>query len=188
MKPDGISNVEMKYPRHDWSNIWKCVNFKWINVNDRPIIYKYIHEIIPTNKRLAQIRCRNNSNCDTCNQEDTIKHKFYECFIIQECLCWVRRLVVYLCGINTNHEQFYRFMSFDIPKVNIKVKNTLIIIISSCIACIWYNRTNLDSIFYILKAKIIRDQKLNMKFLGDKASRAFTDNYCRDNIEFISRL
>ena len=90
----------------------------------------------------------------------------------------------YLCGINTNYEQFYQFMSFDIPKVNIKVKGTLILIISSCIACIWYNRTNLDSIFYILKAKIIRDQKLNMKLLG----RVFTDNYCRDNIEFISRL
>ena len=79
-------------------------------------------------------------------------------------------------------------MSFDIPKVNIKVKNTLIVVISSYIACIWYNRNRLESICYILKAKIIRDQKLNMKILGDKAYKIFTENYCKEYIEFINRL
>ena len=106
----------------------------------------------------------------------------------KECLCWVRRLIVYLCGINTNQESLSKFMFFDIPKVNVKVKNTLIIVISSYIACIWYNRNNLDQICYILKAKIIKDQKLNMKILGDKVHKIFTENYCKKNIEFINRL
>ena len=79
-------------------------------------------------------------------------------------------------------------MSFDIHKVNRKVKNTLIVIISSYVACIWYNRNRLESICYILKAKIIRDQKLNMKILGGKSYKIFTDNYCKENIEFINRL
>ena len=188
LKLDGISNVEVKYPGYDWLNIWKCINFKWVNMNDRPIIYKYVHEVIPTNKRLYQIRCRNNPICDSCDQEDSIKHKFYECIVVQDCLCWVRRLIVYLCGINTNQESLSQFMSFDIPKVNIKVKNTLIVIISSYVACIWYNRNRLESIYYILKAKIIRDQKLNRKILGRKMYKIFTDNYCKENIEFINRL
>ena len=126
--------------------------------------------------------------CVLCNQEDSIKHKFYDCIVVQGCLCWVRRLIVYLCGINTNQESLSKFMFFDIPKVNVKVKNTLIIIISSYIACIWYNRNNLDQICYILKAKIIKDQKLNMKILGDKVHKIFTENYCKKNIEFINRL
>ena len=95
---------------------------------------------------------------------------------------------MYLCGMNTNQESLYKFMFFDIPKVNVRVKNTLIIIISSFIACTWYNRSRMDIICLILKAKVIRDQKLNMKMLGDKAHRVFTDNYCKENIEFISRL
>ena len=46
----------------------------------------------------------------------------------------------------------------------------------------------MDIICLILKAKVIRDQKLNMKMLGDGARRVFTDNYCKENIECINRL
>ena len=76
-------------------------------------------------------------------------------------------------------------MSFDIPKVNAKVKNTIIIILSSYIACTWYNRHRLDMIVNILKAKFIRDQKFNLKILGNKAPEIFTENYCKENVEFI---
>ena len=77
---------------------------------------------------------------------------------------------------------------FDVPKVNIKVKNTLIIILSSYVACTWYNRHRLEIICNILKAKIIRDQKLNMDILGDKVQQIFTENYSKSNIEFICTL
>ena len=95
---------------------------------------------------------------------------------------------MYMCNINTDHNSFAQFMSFDIPRFEAKIKNTLTIILGSYIACTWYNRDRLEVIGYILKAKIIRDQKLNMKILGDKAVTLFTENYCKDNIEFISRL
>ena len=188
LKSDVIPNVEIKHPRYDWLNIWKNVSFRFMNVNDRPIIFKYVHEIIPTNKRLKQIRARPDSICDNCDKEDSFMHKFYECNIIQDCLCWIRRLIVYFCGINTNLESLSHFMSFDLPKVNVKVKNTLIVVMSSYIACTWYNRHRLDLLIKILMAKIIRDQKLKMKILGPKAQRIFTENYCKSHIEFITSI
>ena len=60
MDTGAVSNVESKYPNYDWANIWKNVGCRFMHVNDRPIIFKYIHGIIPTNKRLHQIRCRDN--------------------------------------------------------------------------------------------------------------------------------
>ena len=183
-----LSNVETKHPNHDWANIWRNVSFRYMHVNDRPIIFKYVHGVIPTNKKLYQIRSRNDPICDRCDKEDTIKHKFYECEVMQECLNWIRRLIMYLCNMNTSQDSLGQMMSFDIPKVNVKVKNTLIVILSSYIACTWYNRHRLELISNILKAKIIRDQKLYIKILGDKAKRTFTENYCKSNIEFISKL
>ena len=188
LKPDVISNIEGKNPGYDWGNIWKCVACKFMNVNDRPIVYKYVHEVIPTNKKLFQIRARDNPNCDHCNIEDSKIHRFYECPLMQECLNWIRRLILYLCGMNTNQESLYGFMTFDVPKVNIKVKNTIIIIMSSYVSCAWYNRDRLDIILHILRAKIINDQKIRMKILGNKAHKLFTENYCKYNIEFIKRL
>ena len=116
-----LSNIEIKNPNHDWANIWKNISFRYIHVNDRLIIFKYIHGVIPTNKKLHQIKSRNDPICDSCDKEDTIKHKFYECEIMQDCLNWVRRLIMYLCNMNTNRDSLAQMMYFDIPKVNVKV-------------------------------------------------------------------
>ena len=184
--PDITPNVQIKYPNLDWGNVWKTVNFKYLNIHDRPVIYKFIHRILPTNKRLFIIKIRNNPLCDHCQIEDTILHKFHDCQKIQNCLNWVRKLIVYLCDIYVNDLE--TLISLDLPKVNKKVKNTLCIIMCSFISCTWYNRNSIDILESILKAKIIRDQKLNMKILQDQAKDIFTSNYCITNIEFICSL
>ena len=42
--------IEIQYPNYNWNKIWKCLNFRYINIMDRCIVYKFLHEIIPTNK------------------------------------------------------------------------------------------------------------------------------------------
>ena len=186
LMPKVKPKIENEYPRYDWNNIWRIVNFKFINVNDRPIIFKYVHEILPNNKKLYQSRLRNNPLCNFCDAEDSNIHRFYYCYRIQECLKWIRKLFFYFCGMNVN--SLLKILSFDLPKVNLKVKNTLCIIISSFISCTWYNREKLESIIFILKAKIVRDQKLKLRILGDNFNKVFTENYCKSNIEFIYQL
>ena len=184
--PSSTARVESLYPLYDWSNIWSCLGFKYINVIDRPILFKYIHEILTTNKRLCEIRIKTVPLCTKCQVEDSNIHKFYYCQSVQECLVWVRRLIFYLCGMNI--DSMLKILSLDLPKVNIKVKNTLCIIICSYITNTWFNRDNTEFIVNSLKAKIVRDQKLNMKVLKDKGGNVFTENYCKNDIEFIYRL
>ena len=81
-----------------------------------------------------------------------------------------------------------KVLSLDLPKVNVKVKNTLCIIITSYITCTWTSRENIEYVTANLKAKIIRDQRLKMNILKEKAKDVFTENYCKPNIEFICTL
>ena len=79
-------------------------------------------------------------------------------------------------------------MSFDLPKIHVRNKNTLCIIISSYISCVWYNRDNLEYLTNKLKAKIIKDQKINLLVLGKKANKVFSENYCKTNVNMIYQL
>ena len=105
---------------------------------------------------------------------------------MQDCLQWMRKLIFYFCGLNLT--SLLKILSFDFPKVNIRVQHTLCIIVSSYISCTWYNRDSIESMIYIFKAKIIKDQRLKLRILGDKAKTVFTENYCKENIEFIYEL
>ena len=163
--PDIPPIVETQNPLLDWGNIWKNINFKYIDINDRPILYKYVHQILPTNKRLFNIRLRNNPLCDHCFVEDSNNHKFYDCQKVQNSLNWVRRIIVYFCDMYLN--DFSSFITLDLPKINIKVKNTLNIILSSYIVCSWYCRDDMELLEFKLKAKMIRDHKLKMGMLKD---------------------
>ena len=149
-------------------------------------MYKYCHGTLPTNKRLHQIRIRNDPLCEHCNIEDSNSHRFYQCQKVQDCILWLRKLIFYLCGINCN--DLSRILFLELPKVNIRNRNTLCLLICSYVACVWYNRGKLDQLTYILKAKIIRDQKLNLLILEQKAKRIFSENYCKPNVEFIYTL
>ena len=185
--PNITARVELLYPLYDWNNIWTILSFRFLNIYDRPIIFKYLHEILPTNKRLYEIRLRrNNSLCELCNIEDSNIHRFYYCMDVQECLSWIRKVIFYLCGMNIG--SLLKILSLDLPKVNVKVKNTLCIIICSYITAVWFNRDKKEYLLENLKAKIIRDQKIKMEILKDKAKNVFTGNYCKSNIEFIYRL
>ena len=186
LRPDIKPTVETTCTNYDWSDIWKNMSFRYINTGDRPVMYKYCHGTLPTNKRLHQIRIRNDPLCEHCNIEDSNSHRFYQCQKVQDCILWLRKLIFYLCGINCN--DLSRILFLELPKVNIRNRNTLCLLICSYVACVWYNRGKLDQLTYILKAKIIRDQKLNLLILEQKAKRIFSENYCKPNVEFIYTL
>ena len=71
--------IEEKYPLHNWGNIWKNLHFKYIPVNTREILYKYINEILPNKHRLKQIRRSVDDLCEHCNIPETNIHMLYYC-------------------------------------------------------------------------------------------------------------
>ena len=179
-------SIECLYPNFDWKNIWMNLNFRYMKIQDRNIMFKFMYEILPTNKRRTQIRQRDSPLCETCNVEESNVHKFYYCSLVQECIVLLRKLIFYICGVNA--ESLLKVLMLDIPKINKRNVNSLCVIISSYIACVWFNRDNLDSITFCYKAKFIKDHKLNMKILGAKAYEIFSDNYCLMDYGIIYRL
>ena len=186
ISPQCKPNIECLYPNFDWKNIWMKLDFKYINIQDRNVLFKYMYEILPTNKRLMQIKKRDSSLCEVCNVEESNIHKFYYCFLVQDCIFMIKRLIFYICGVN--FESLLKVLMLDIPKIDKRNVNSLVIIISSYIACVWFNREKLDTIKICYKAKFIRDQRMNMKILGAKALKIFSDNYCNLDYEIINGL
>ena len=178
--------IENLYPTYNWVNIWNQLNFRYMDLNDRNIMFKYLYEILPTNKRLAQIKQRESPMCDVCNVEDSNVHRVLYCSLVQECLIWLRRIIFYVCGVN--FESMLKIIMLDIPKIERRNVNSLCILISSYIACTWFNRKNMNNIKFCLKAKIIKDQRLKMKILKDKANKIISDNYCNLDYEILNRL
>lgn len=184
--PQCKPNIELLYPNYDWKSIWIQLNFKYINVHDRNVMYKYLYEILPTNKRRHQTRQRDSSLCEVCQIEESNIHKFYYCSKVQNCVILLRKIIFYLCGIQL--ESLLKVLMLDFPKVDKRNVNSLGIIISSYIASVWFNRENSANLIYVLKAKIIKDQRLLMKILDRKASKIFSENYCNLNREIIDNM
>ena len=53
----------------------------------KPALFEAIHDIVPTNDRLAAIRLKNTSSCARCGEPDSIQHKITEC--MEGRLIWI---------------------------------------------------------------------------------------------------
>ena len=165
----------------------KSLALRYINVNDRVIVFKYLHQILPTNQRLFQIRLRDNPACGHCTAAGTRDHLFLYCIAIQRCVKWLCKVIFYLCGINANFVNVQQFLTLDLPRVDNKVKNTLLVVLCSFISCVWLQREDLDIVINVLKSKIVTDQSIKMAILNEHFVDYFTENYVK-GVEYIHAI
>ena len=179
--------IEKLYLNFNWKNIWKNLNFKYINLNDRHVVYKYIHEILPNNKRLYNMQSRQSPNCENCNIEETNIHMFLYCQKVQECVKLIYRMLYYFCNINfENH--LLKLLFLVIPKIEQRIQNTICIVISSYISCTWHNKEDTRFLTYKFKAKIIEGHKYHKLILKEKMQNIFTENYSNLDPNIINNL
>ena len=126
-------------------------------------------------------------NCDTCEIEETNIHMFLYCYKVQECVQLIYKMLFYFCNINFK-DNLLKLLFFEIPKIDKKIQNTICIIISAYISCIWYNREDTSSIIYKFKAKIIREQKYHKLLLKENMQNIFTENYYNIDLDIINNL
>ena len=160
----------------DWKISWKCLNFKYVNVRDRDIIFKFLHGILTTKNRLFQIKKINSPLCSLCNQIENQLHMFVECEKIKNILVFFKEMLNKICNIE----------NFDLVKMlhlnckaNKKQRNTAIILTTVYIGCVWYNRANTRSIeVQTYRASIIKHNHLLQLILGDNMKKLFTEKFC----------
>ena len=171
--------IETLYSLYSWSAIWRNLSSVYILLSEREILYKYLHEIIPTNKRLKDIRSIATSKCDGCTQEETNLHFVYQCERHTGVVVWLKSLLQKYCGLS--NPQLIKLCYLCIPKMNKKSKNATIMIISTYIVCMWQARKmNMNSNAYIkyIKCKLLQKQRLIRYILGDKMENLLPANVC----------
>ena len=139
------------------------------------------------NYRLHLIGNKDSPLCTICNVSETNIHMMIYCNKIQNCMLYLCKLIFYLCDLNTG-QSIIKYLFFQFPKINKKIRNTLCIVLSSYISIIWSNREDPENLLNKFKAKILRDQRLNMLILDSKAKDIFTENYCKINMQILRDL
>ena len=175
--------VEEKYCFFNWKTIWKNVAFKLIKSDDRCILFKYLHEILPTKSRLYEIKRKLSPNCDICNIEESNLHMMYYCKDKQILVKYLKGLLQ-KCLIR-NDISMIKMLFLDTSGFHERDSNTITAIISAFICTIWYNRELTGDKINILKTNIILNQNYHKILLKEKMSKTLNNQYCKLNNTFL---
>ena len=83
-----------------WGRVWSRVASPMIDPMSRQVIWRGVHDILPTRERIKRMglsdldgRKVTNAYCNRCDLGvvDTVTHMFSECKLVREAWCWVRR-------------------------------------------------------------------------------------------------
>ena len=87
----------------NWKRSWKNLNFKFINICDREIVFKLLHGILTTKKRLYQIKLSTSPLCELCNVNEDNEHMFYRCSKVTLIRNYFIDLLRNICGVESNN-------------------------------------------------------------------------------------
>ena len=174
--------IQDKYPLYDWKYIWKNLHFKYIPVNVREIMFKYLHEILPNKHRLKQIRRSTDDLCDICELPETNIHMVYHCTGIALPKKFLNNLLTH-CRVGEIN--LLKFMFLDISKRNKKLKNTVIILTVLYISSIWYGRKNKRQILNIYTSVVLNHLNFLKKLLGDSMNNIFASELSDLRLETV---
>ena len=186
IRTEGQPRVENKNQSKKWKDIWKNLKFKYIPIHDRNIVFKFIHDIIPTHMKLYQMKLRNSPNCSFCPCEDTAIHKFYLCLKIQKAIKLVKNILEYVS--NMKFQNIEKMLYLEIPNIQNKTKNSMIIIICNFISCTWLNRDNLEYMEEKIVSKIYKEKEFLLTTLNDKSKEIFCSRYSEMDIRKLNSL
>ena len=172
-------NIETLYGIYNWSYIWKNISSVFILLTERETIYKYIHEILPTKKRLKDIRQVATSTCDYCPQEESNIHFVYQCERYADVIHWFKSTLENLTGLR--NPQFIKLSLLETPKVNKKSRNAIIMLMSTYIVTIWHARQNnmtSNVAINFMKGNFLKKKRHLMYIFGDKMQSLLPSEIC----------
>ena len=171
--------IENCYGLYNWSSIWKNISSKYILLNEREIMYKYLHEILPTRKRLKDIRVLESSMCDHCTQEESNTHFVYQCERHSEVVIWFKNLLRKYCQLD--NPQLIKLCFLVVPKIDKKSKNATIMLMSTFIVSMWQVRDsnmNQNVVKRFIKRKLFQKQQSMKYIFGNKMENILPANIC----------
>jgi len=90
-------------PGIPWRRIWTNLHSPVVPEMVKSAWFVAIHDIVPTNDRLASIHLANTSSCARCGKVDSIQHKITECMEGQLIWNWTRSILRIILRMDTRH-------------------------------------------------------------------------------------
>ena len=178
--------VEEQYSLFNWKIIWENVAFKFICSDDRSIVFKYIHEILPNKLRLYNIKRSPSPNCDTCNKEENNLHMMYYCDENKILVYFLRELLQKV--VLRNDLSLVKLLFLDTTTLRERDRNSVVALVTNYICTVWYNRGHNGNKLAILKKSIISKHRYHCTVLRDKMPKIFNDKYCQLDEEFLEDI
>ena len=82
--------IVRKYPNANWKRLWINLHATWISDAQKSALNMVIHNVTPTNGRLAAINISETNRCSTCGADDTIQHRLTQSGVSQLIRNWTR--------------------------------------------------------------------------------------------------
>ena len=177
--PDSKPAVQDKHSLN-WEKIWPRTTFKYVNLHERDVHFKYLHGILPTKLRLFQMKQINCQMCPNCNIVEDNNHMFLKCKKVKQISDYFKIILSNVCTIE--HVNLESMLYLDLKLKTKRQLNTAIILIVHYISTIWYNRgRNVEVDPTLFKARVLNHQRILSLILKDKLKHVFTEKYCNIN-------
>ena len=128
--------AELNYPLFNWKEIWTNVFNKYIEINSRVVLFKFIHEILATKERLHMLKISDEYRCINCGETENNMHLFYFCPLSKNLISWFKDFFFRMCNVKTNN--FIKILKLDFKPFTLKDRNTANVLISDYVAGVWY--------------------------------------------------
>jgi len=74
-----MMHIFRKHPDTKWKHVWLNAHKACITDAQKSMWYVVIHELPPTNERLAAINLTGTNQCTLCSDIDTLQHRITQC-------------------------------------------------------------------------------------------------------------
>ena len=148
-------------------------------VKERDILYRFLHEILPTKKRLKEIYSIPSSKCDNCEHEESNIHFVFQCEKLTDVVIWFKSLLQNFC--NLDNPRLINLCFLLTPRLDKKHKNAAIMLMSTFIVSMWQirqNNMNSDTYKNYIKNKLYQKKVLINYILGNKTENLLPENIC----------
>jgi hypothetical protein len=96
--------IETQHPAIPWLTVWRNLHAVWTSEDIKSVKFLIIHDLIPTNDRLAKINLNDTPRCTRCDRKDTLLHRLAECNEETEIWRWTRLMMTIILRIDpTTH-------------------------------------------------------------------------------------
>ena len=69
------------------------LQFKFIDIHDREVVFKHMHGILPTKLRLFHMKQKSSGLCQKCNVPEDNIHMFVECKKIKDIFLYFKTIL-----------------------------------------------------------------------------------------------